>query len=242
MKKVVVTGGNGNFSKHILSNVLGREDYQFLFFSKDKLDVRFLDSIESVLDREKPDILLHAGAITRPMVVHKKNPEVSIETNIVGTSNCVIACLRRGIKMVYISTDYVYPGDKGDYKEADPVFPVNQYAWSKLGGECAVKMYSNSLILRVAMVEDPFPHDRALVDSIKSPISQQEAAQICVDLLEEKGTINVGGKAQSIYDFVKQKKNIGKITLSNILDVEMPSNSSLNIDLMKRKIEEKKRD
>ena len=53
------------------------------------------------------------------------------------------------IKLIYFSTLYVYPGKTGNYKESDSLFPTNHYSWSKLGGECAVQMHKNSLILRV---------------------------------------------------------------------------------------------
>ena len=62
---------------------------------------------------------------------------------------------KKNIKLIYFSTNYVYPGKRGNYKEEDPLLPVNNYAWSKLGGEAAVQMYSNSLILRVSMTEKP---------------------------------------------------------------------------------------
>ena len=49
-------------------------------------------------------------------------------------------------RLIYMSTDYVYPGTTGNYKEEDPLLPINDYAWTKLGGECAVQLYNNSLI------------------------------------------------------------------------------------------------
>ena len=85
------------------------------------------------------------------MKMHEKNPSKSIFLNIIGTSNLVRACSEKKIKIVYFSTSYVYPGRKGNYKESDSVLPWNNYGWSKLGGECAVKMYKNSLILRACM-------------------------------------------------------------------------------------------
>ena len=53
----------------------------------------------------------------------------------------------------------------GGYKENDPVLPINNYAWSKLGGEASVMLYKKSLILRLAMSEKPFVHDEAFKDA-----------------------------------------------------------------------------
>ena len=66
-----------------------------------------------------------------------------------------MACSEFNIKLIYFSTSYIYPGVRGNYKETDPLLPSNNYGWSKLGGECAVHMYKNSLILRVSMTEKP---------------------------------------------------------------------------------------
>ena len=98
------------------------------------------------------------------MSIHEKNISRSISINIIGTSNVVKACEERNIKLIYFSTNYVYPGNKGNYRENDPIFPINNYAISKLGGECAVRLYKNSLILRISMTEKPFVHKFAFND------------------------------------------------------------------------------
>ena len=90
------------------------------------------------------------------MSIHEKNPSISIETNIIGTANIVLMCLKYKIKLLYTSTDYVYAVNKGDYKETEGVNPFTNYGWSKLGGECAVQMCPNHLILRLAMCEKTF--------------------------------------------------------------------------------------
>ena len=74
------------------------------------------------------------------MKLHNENIEKSIKINIIGTSNLVLECEKLNIKIIYFSTNYVYPGKKGNYKETSPLLPVNNYAWSKMGGECAVQM------------------------------------------------------------------------------------------------------
>ena len=81
------------------------------------------------------------------MSMHEKLLNNSIDLNIIGTANITKVCSDLGIKLIYFSTSYVYPGAKGNYKESDALLPINNYAWSKLGGESAVRMYKNSLIL-----------------------------------------------------------------------------------------------
>ena len=67
------------------------------------------------------------------MKIHEDDIIKSIDLNIVGTCNVVKACSLFNVKLVYFSTCYVYPGKKGNYKEIfDPLFPANNYAWSKI--------------------------------------------------------------------------------------------------------------
>ena len=142
------------------------------------MDVTNIDEVYKAIKTFTPDILIHVGALTRPMSIHERNPDKSIKNNIIGTSNVVLACIKHNIKIIYISTDFVYPGTEGNYSEKSSIYPVNKYAWSKLGGECAVKLYDNSLILRVAMAQVPYPHPKALVDMRKSLLPNDDVAKI----------------------------------------------------------------
>ena len=169
------------------------------------------------------------------MIKHIESPDSSIRNNIIGTSNVVLTCIKYNIKLIYISTDYVYPCTKGNYTEDSTLFPVNEYAWSKLGGECAVKLYKNSLILRMALCQKPFPHPKALVDVKKSYLFMDKAAKVILKLINKKGTINVGGNPLSPYEFIKKSNpNIKKIYLNEIKDVNMGVDASMNIDKLNK--------
>ena len=122
-------------------------------------------------------------------------------------------CERYNKKIVYISTDYVYEGIDGDYKETDSMKPFTKYGWSKLGGECAVKLYKNSLILRIIMCEKPFIHDYAFHDIKTNFIFHEEIVKIIPKILDKTGILNVGGKIQTVYSFAKKNnKNVKKKT------------------------------
>ena len=236
--KILVTGGNGEFCKHLVEQ--GKE-HSFLTPAKSELDVRSYWGIDQYFYRYHTDFdyVIHAGAITRPMVIHEDNPTLSIKTNIVGTANVVMACEKYNKKIIYISTDYVYEGIDGNYKETDTMKPFTKYGWSKLGGECAVQMYDNHLILRMAMNKKPFPHPKALVDMKKSLMYIEDAAKITLQLLDENGIINVGGKSQSVYNFVKETNpDIQPITLSEISDVNMATDCTVDTTKMNKVIDD----
>ena len=230
--RLLVSGGNGKFCNKLIEK---NKDHEIFAPDRYDMDITNINSVKSNISKFKPDIFLHAAALTRPMVNHVDRPHISIKTNIIGTGNVCLACMESNLKLVYISTDYVYPGTKGDYREDDPLLPVNEYAWSKLGGECAVRLYKNSLIIRTCMTEKPFVHTHALVDCKKSMIYIDDAAEICLKILNQTGIINLGGSPTSPYEFVKKdNEDIGKIYMKDISDVDMAEDSTMNIDKLKK--------
>ncbi len=223
MKKILVTGGNGRFAK-ILKNV--KSKYKFIFRSKSELNILSLNSIKKNLKKFKPHYILHLGGLSRPMSEHEKNLSKSIKLNIIGTCNLVIESSKKKIKLIYLSTSYVYSGEKGNYKETDSVKPWNNYGWSKLGGESAVQMYKNSLILRACMTEKPFIHKKAYANVKSNFIFQIDAAKLILKVLDKKGIINIGGPSKTIYNFAKKENKKLKKKYSK---GEFPKRTDMNL-------------
>ena len=233
-EKILISGGRGSLATHLLRC---SSNYNTTALGKEEMDITDIDQIESAILLHTPDYFIHAAALTRPMIEHITSPENSIKSNIIGTSNVAMMCIKHNIKLIYISTDYVYPGTTGNYSETDPILPVNEYAWSKLGGECAVQLYKNSLILRMALCETPFPHKKALCDINKSYMYMDKAAEMILKLKDESGIINVGGPKQTPYEFAKKSNsNIDKIYFKDIKDVAMAKDASLNINKLSKLI------
>mgnify|MGYP003973113783 FL=1 len=170
------------------------------------------------------------AALSRPMNIHDKDIVKSINLNIIGTANITNACAKRNIKLIYFSTLYVYPGVKGNYKETDSLLPVNNYGWSKLGGESSVQMYKNSLILRICMTEKPFVHKNAFGDVKTNFIYHDEIVPIFKKLLSKKGIINLGGPIKTVYDFaIKNNPKLNKISAKKTKKGKFPLNPSMNL-------------
>jgi len=235
-KNIVVTGGSGRFGSYLKKNT-GK--YKMFFPSKSELNITNLNSVKKYLKKTKPYCLIHLAGLSRPMNIHDKYISESIDLNIIGTANIVKICEYLKIKLIYFSTSYVYPGTKGNYKESDPLLPVNNYAWSKLGGECAVQMYKNSLILRVCMTEKPFPHKYAFSDVLTNFIYHEDLVKILLQLINKKGIFNLGGPTQTVYNFAKKEKpNIKKIHAKKIKGLKFPLNSSINLRKIKKILSE----
>ena len=200
-KKILFTGASGRFGQ-VFKKIHNSKKY--LYPSRKEFNITNYKSSLKYIKKNKPDLIIHCAALSRPMSIHNTNIIDSIETNIIGTSNLVKACSIQKIKLIYFSTSYVYPGLKGNYKETENIQPINNYAWSKLGGECAVQLYKNSLILRICMTEKPFVHKYAFKNFMTNFIFHDEVAKFLPKLFKYKGIINVGGPIKNVYDFAKK--------------------------------------
>ena len=231
-KKIVVTGGSGRFAQSLKKT---KSKYKFIYPKKKSLDITKTKSIKNFLRKERPKSVLHLAGLSRPMSIHDKNIRKSIDLNIIGTANLVKVCSELKIKLIYFSTSYVYPGKKGNYTEQDSVLPWNNYGWSKLGGESAVQMYKNSLILRVCMTEKPFLHKRAFANVKLNFIFHDELSKILIKLLNKKGVINLGGPTRTVYSFAKKyNKNVRKIYVKKNSIYNFPLKPFMNLSKLKK--------
>ncbi len=226
MLRILITGSDGRFGK-----ILKKINNKFIFTNKKQLDILSPISISKNFKKFKPTHVLHLAGLSRPMDIHNKNIIKSIDLNIIGTCNLVKEASKRNIKIVYLSTSYVYPGTKGNYNEEDALKPWNNYSWSKLGGECAVQMYKNSLVIRLCMTEKPFIHKKAYANVKSNFIYQEDAAKIILRVLNKKGIINIGGPSQTIYKFAKKNnKKLRKIFSKG----EFPKRTDMSLKKLKK--------
>ena len=233
-KKIVFTGGSGRFGQ-VFKKIQTKE--KIYFPKKQQLNIENFELIKRYLNKINPTYLIHAAGLSRPMNIHEKDISKSININIIGTANIVKACKEKNIKLIYFSTNHVYPGIKGNYKEKDPILPINKYAVSKFGGECSVQMYSNSLILRICMTEKPFVHKKAYNDVETNFMYHETLAKHLVKLIDKKGIINVGGEKNTILNFAKKNnKNVVKISAKKVFGKNYPLKQSMKVDLYNKAI------
>jgi len=229
-KKILVTGGDGRFAKILKKN---NKSLNLFFASKKQCNILNLNSIIKIVKKIQPKILIHCAGLSRPMKIHEKNISKSINLNIIGTANITKICKKYNIKLIYFSTGYVYEGIKGNYSEKNPIKPFNNYGLSKLGGECAVAMYKNSLILRITMTEKPFLHKRAYSNIKSNFMFHDELVKILPKIINQKGILNVGGKSQSVFSFAKKNNpKVKKIKAKKSLS--LPLNQTMNLAKMKK--------
>ena len=110
------------------------------------VDVRNLESLNDLVTRIKPDIIINCAANVQIDYL-EKNPDVAFSINAQGAKNVAIIATRKKIRLVHISTDSVFDGKSGSYQENDIPNPINVYARSKLLGEQLVRENADNYVI-----------------------------------------------------------------------------------------------
>lgn len=163
--KILLTGSNGLVGNRLLEVLKANSGYSIVATSKDEdrsinkegyiyesLDITDEAAVDKVISRHAPDVIVHAAAITQADVCEMNQPLCTL-TNVDATSYLLSAALKCGAHFIFLSTDFVFSGDEGPYKEDDFPSPVNFYGTSKLSAEEFVKQYPYSWsIVRTVLV------------------------------------------------------------------------------------------
>jgi len=225
---VLVIGGSGLLGLK-LNEILEQYDYKVTstYFKNPvkmdnffQLDITRQVAINDILKTTNPDVVILTAAYT-DVDGCEKNHSWAFDINVKGTINVSKAVERFHTKLIYISTDYVFDGEKGIYKEEDPVNPINYYGKTKLEGEKAVtKICSDYIIARTSVVYGCNKNNFALwvIDKLKrhyeikivtdqfvSPTLNTDLAEQIAVLIDndKKGIFHTaGGERINRYDFV----------------------------------------
>ncbi|MHB8603125.1 MAG: SDR family oxidoreductase [Nitrosotalea sp.] len=227
--KILMSGGAG-----LLGRQLKQIDSSIISMARKELDVSNYDSVADQIKKNKPDTFLHLAAFTDNRKL-EKDPKRAILDNVIGTSNVTIACIEENVRLVYVSTDYVYSGKKGLYKEEDEILPINKYAWSKLGGECAVRQYENSLIIRTSFGSSSFPYDQAFVDMWTSKDTVDVMAPMILRATKSNitGILNIGTNRKNMFEYAGKLNTNVKKTIRNEFANSMDFDTSLDLSKYK---------
>jgi len=205
-------------------------EHELITPTRKELNVEIYHDVVNFIDGFKPDIVLHCAAVTDNRYA-EKNPERAILTNIVGTSNVACACIASGSRLVYLSSDYVYQGDRGNYTETDPLKPFNFYAFTKLGGECAVEGVKNHLIIRTSFGKNTFDYPIAFIDKWSSKDYCDRIAPLISEaaLSPLTGVLNIGTERKTLYAHAKERNDSVQPVRIQDTNFFTPYDTSLNL-------------
>lgn len=230
----IVILGNGILAKEIISQTnwpsISRSKDGFELMDKSTYAKHLLEIYHGVIVTRKYDIIINCIANTD---TYSDNRSLHWDTNYRGVIWLSDFCEEHGIKLVHISTDYVYTNSVNEASEEDiPIHGNNWYSYTKLLGDSYVQLNPKNLILRGTHKPYPFPHKEAWVDQIGNFDYINNIANLIVKVIQknETGVVNIGTEIKSMFTLASKTNHvIPKFTNNNI-----PKNTSMNINKLQK--------
>jgi dTDP-4-dehydrorhamnose reductase len=225
MKKVLVTGSNGQLAKSIHKISTMYATIIFVYTDIEELDITNQSELNNFFTDQKFDYCINCAAYT-----DVDKAETDIETahkiNVIGAQNLARVCSEFGVVLIHISTDFVFDGESDQlYKEEDHPLPLSTYGQTKLDGEKAIKsVFENYFIIRTSWLYSEFGNnfmktmlrlgnDRkelsVVNDQIGTPTYAEDLANVILNIIDSQnqnfGLFHFSNKGfVSWYDFAKE--------------------------------------
>ena len=234
MPRILLTGGGGRLGSEI------RELIPALIApSSRELDVTDASQVQEVLARTQPDVVIHAAAYTNVGAAERERQQCWT-INVEGTRNIARASNQIGAKLIHISTDYVFSGETGNYRETDAPGPVvNYYSLTKLVAEEAARQATDHLILRTSFRPRKFQYPVAFSDVYTS----QDYVDIIAPLIAEAilnvdripgHLLHIATERKSVFELARRRSPSVREGKRVDASVALPADVSLNTELWSR--------
>ncbi len=220
--KILITGGNGTLGKELIK-IIDKEKYTVISPNSKQVDITDFVALREYFRVNKPKLVIHCAAVT-DVKKTESNPMAALNVNIIGTCNVVACCEEQNIKLIHISTDHVFDGQKGNYSTDEAINPITNYAKSKGAAELAARMYKNSLVIRTSFFGYTFPYEKAFDDqwSSKDYIDIIAPKVLEAALSDTTGIVHCASERRTIFEIAKERKK----------DVQSCSRKEINIPIL----------
>lgn len=262
--RILVIGGSGMLGQQLVY-LLKQHDFDVYatyhsepinedgFFP---LDITNADDTVSFIEKIKPDAIVSTAAFTNVDKCEELK-DTAFKINVTGTKNVALAAEKVNAKMVYVSTDYIFNGEKGQYKETDKTDPIDYYGFTKLKGEQQVQNICSDFIIArtsvlygihkpnfVTWMISEFEQNKSISivkDQIISPTHTLDLSEQLLALIEDdaRGIFHTaGGEIVSRYDFALKTAELFNFDVDLVQPTSMnemnwvakrPKDSSLNV-------------
>lgn len=239
-KRLLVTGAGGMLGQ-ALTACLESRGHQVVALPKEKLDVTNYEQVMNKLNEYTPDLVLHCAAYTK-VDQAESEPELAFFINGYGTENLAVGCNHLNIPLLYVSSDYVFDGEKDKpYTTWDDTKPLSIYGKTKLAGEKAIMRHLRRFyIVRTSWLYGPFGKNfvetilqiasegkplRVVADQIGSPTCTLSLSEMIADLIETErwGVYHASDDGiTSWYEFAKEIVLGMDVSITPIQTKDMP--------------------
>ena len=200
MKKILVTGSNGQLGQCLRQLLLSATDISCYFATREDLDITNSDEVQRFFSEHNFDYCINTAAYTNVEKAESEQKEAFL-INAEGAYSLAKVCKKHNVVLLHISTDYVFDGmAKTPYQEQDPTNPLNVYGASKLKGEQHIgDTWNKHFIIRTSWLYSQYGHN--FLNSMLEFAKQKKALTITT---QQKGTpTNANELAQVLVTIIK---------------------------------------
>ncbi|GGS25425.1 SDR family oxidoreductase [Deinococcus knuensis] len=227
---ILLTGGSGRLGSALQGLIPGLHAPP-----RAALDITHPEQVLRALRAARPHLVVHAAALA-DVTRCERDRALAWQVNVDGAAAVARACHATGAALIHISTDYVFSGDTGHYRENDPPGPpVNWYGVTKLAAESAARLAGRSLIIRTSFRTRPFPHAAAFTDAFTSQdyldVIAPHVAQVILQASSiPDATLHVATARKSVFDLARQSRPDVRPATRDHAPLPLPADVSLNTD------------
>jgi len=224
-KKILILGGSGILGKQLIKYC---NDHNFINYAPTHNECNILDinSIRNNIDKYLPDIIIHAAAFVDTLGCENEILK-AIDTNIVGTIN-LVKNSNVNIKFVYISSEYVFSGNRGMYSVNDRLDPINVYGKTKASSEYIVSILKNYQIIRVPFIKKI--HNKVFNNQYCSRYFIEDVPEKIINNIfyNEEKIVHICRERKKLSDFYNEKNlSVEEIEIPTNLKDIIPKDTSL---------------
>lgn len=227
--RVLLTGGSGRLGtelRQLLPDVVAPV--------RTEMNVTDPESVRRAVGRHEPDVIVHAAAYT-DVSGAEANREACWTTNVRGTRSVTGAAAEAKVLLVHISTDYVFDGTRGQYREEDPLGPaLNYYALTKIVAEEVARTAPRHLVLRTSFRPREWAYPKAFTDIYTSQDYVDVIAPLIALAIEHAAaipfdTLHIATERKSVYDLARRRAPDVQPGTKQEASVRLPDDISLDI-------------
>ncbi len=257
-KRVLVTGSNGLLGQKLTNLYMSEDSVELIAtgrgenrhsrageFNYEAMDISSADDIARVFAKWKPDAVIHGAAMTH-VDQCELNPDDCELYNVTATKLLIEASEKIGLHFIFVSTDFIFDGENGPYKEDDQANPLSIYGHSKLNAERIVRSYSHAWsIARTVLVyglNDDMSRSNIVLwaksslesgkemdvvdDQVRSPTLAEDLAKGCylIERQAASGIFNISGKDNmTIFELVQRVADYFGLSTENVKKIDSKS-------------------
>ncbi len=219
--RYLVTGASGQLGSYLLRELHGRADLvawsgtrcgDLFGVALVPVDFTDLQNLLTAYRAARPDVVIHSAALARISDCHRE-PSRAHQVNVAATAALAAECARSGARLVFVSTDLVFDGTRGGYREDEEPAPLSVYGRTKLDAENIVRAAPNAVVARLSLLYGPSLNGRTsffdeqatalrtgrnvtlFTDEWRTPLDLPTAARALAALAasEVTGLLHIGG-------------------------------------------------